>query len=96
MPYWKAFHDLSDQRSSGMSVGAIRLEAIECWFRLHWIDNPVEQHRYLHHLRELDRAYLEFHHKRSEAEMKKTSKLPGGHMGSRTQTSAQIRAGAAR
>jgi len=58
--YWNAFHILTSSRNSGMSIGAIPLQAYESYFRIFGIDSLEEQLEYLKFVGALDNEYLRY------------------------------------
>jgi len=77
--YWNAFHILTSSRNSGMSIGAIPLQAYESYFKIFGIDSLEEQLEYLKFVGALDNEYLRYNgeenaKKKHETKSKKQQK----------------------
>jgi hypothetical protein len=69
--YWNAFHILTSSRNSGMSIGAIPLQAYESYFRIFSVDSLEEQLEYLKFVGTLDNEYLKWNGETSEKQRQK-------------------------
>ena len=68
--YYNAFHILSSSRNSGMSIGAIPLQAYESYFRIFGVDSLEEQLVYLKFVGTLDSELLKYQGEESEKKRK--------------------------
>jgi hypothetical protein len=71
--YWNAFHILTSSRNSGMSIGAIPLQAYESYFRIFSVDSLEEQLEYLKFVGALDNEYLKWSGESSEKQRQKNA-----------------------
>ena len=74
--YWGAFQILTSSRNSGMSIGAIPLQAYESYFRIFSVDSLEEQLEYLKFVGILDSEYLKWNGEQSEKEQQKSKPPP--------------------
>lgn len=72
--YWNAFHILTSSRNSGMSIGAIPLQAYESYFKIFGIDSLEEQLEYLKFVGALDDEYLRYNGEENAKKQGTTSK----------------------
>ena len=56
---WRAFHEVSHDRSFGYGVGPIPAMSIDAYARRHRIDDPDQYEMLVEVLRALDRVYME-------------------------------------
>jgi len=57
---WRAFHDLSGDRQSGMSVGRIPFLAIDRYATRFGVDDRDEFERFMSLIRAMDVAFIEW------------------------------------
>ena len=69
-----AFNILSTSRPVGFSYGAIPISEILAYCNMFGIDDYEERKEFIKRIKILDRAYLNFHNKKSKQANKKTGK----------------------
>jgi len=74
--YWNAFQILTSSRNSGMSIGAIPLQAYESYFRIFSVDSLEEQLEYLKFVGALDHEYLKWSGEESGKKQQQNKKKP--------------------
>ena len=74
--YWGAFQILTSSRNSGMSIGAIPLQAYESYFRIFGVDSLEEQLEYLKFVGALDNEYLKWSGEASEKKQQQSASKP--------------------
>lgn len=69
--FLKAYQDLQYDRPMGMALGPIPWFSIVRWAELHYLNDPDDIAVLVHHVREMERAVMEFDEKKSEKKGRK-------------------------
>lgn len=73
VPFWNAFHVLSNSRQIGMGIGGIPLSAFESYFRIYRITDQEDQLEYIYMVGALDSEYLAFQNEKSKKQSKEVN-----------------------
>ena len=78
VPYYVAFHNLSNSRATGFGIGYISFSEIVCYLNEELIFNYEERKEYIHWIQFIDEHFVKLQHDKQKKESEKDKPKTNG------------------